>query len=179
MFVVGLFGISGVGKSFSSNYLKKELIGFDFTRASEIISSQKGCVDLDKLNSESVSSNQAILLASFESYLKKIGDRNVLVELHCLIETKDDFVLLPSEVLQSLNLNAAFFLYESAEVILSRRKNDLNRIRPIISIGDIDIIQNLAMKHFFETFAGTNTVLAKCRSSRPDKLLSLIRTVTQ
>lgn len=149
--IIGIYGISGVGKTTFSGKVKSKYPEFKSYSASSLIEKYSGFIDYDFLTSDVVASNQ-IKLVKAMSFLKKSQDSDFfIIELHNLIETKEGIVFIEEAVLKSLCLDFAFFLKKDAELIKENRERDSKK-RNAASVNDIDSIQMKSLNYFLKIY---------------------------
>lgn len=150
--VIGLFGLPASGKSFLSRQVLISDERFLCVKASEIIKMFDGAVALNELNESSVERNQRILIDGFRVFRGENKNKNILVELHNVVETPNELIEVDCEVFRSLNLDLACFLYVSPKKLIKNRMEDKSRERLILPVDEIDRRQKYAVKRFRECF---------------------------
>ena len=148
---IGLFGISGSGKTFLSDCLADRLESFSFVSASGLLKKYGGVIDYEKLQKENVSSNQEALILAYE--LHKKNNINTLVELHGVVETPEGEFWVPQEILKNLNLDLCFYLKANPSEIYKRRVIDSSKRRRLISEKDIKDLQDKELIYLKEIFS--------------------------
>ena len=153
---IGIFGLSGVGKSFLTNEIVSQNLDYVVTSASKLIKQASHKILLDELNSPVVKENQSILINEFESFCKIHKNQSVIVELHNVIETIDDLIQIEDDVFDNLKLDVAFFITRPPEVIFNHRLQDKSRIRANKTIAEITQLQECSLNRFKNTFTHIN-----------------------
>jgi len=159
MSVIGLFGLSGVGKSFFTERLKSKSEEFICVKASDLIKKAHGELSYNRLDSKKIESNQKILCQEFEKFTKINSTKKIVIELHNLIEKQDGYEIIDRSVFASLNLTDATFLHLTPAKIVSQRTNDHSKIRPKSTVENIDFLQNISMKKFLSEFGPKSLIL--------------------
>ncbi|MCP8686080.1 ATP-binding protein [Marinobacterium sedimentorum] len=151
--VIGVFGLSGVGKSSLAEKICDARSDFVCVKASEILKNYNGTIAFDELTEDSVANNQRVLECGFEIYRQLNSEKNIIIELHNVIETPKKLVDVNINVFERLRLDMACFLYLEAKDLLSNRLLDDERKRPIVSIGELDKRQYYALAYFEKCFS--------------------------
>ena len=151
---IGIFGVSGTGKTTLTQAFLQDKPDYFGTSASYLIASAGNDTSYKLLNKEKISSNQDTLINKYNEL--KINHPNTIIELHNIIELGDGISLIPPEVLLALNLDFIFFLYTEPGEILKRRILDKNKIRKIVTRVELKKIQELSLKHLTSIFGETN-----------------------
>lgn len=150
--IIGVFGLSGVGKSKFSDEICALRNDFVCTRASEVIKAYGGVVNFDFLSEYTVPSNQKSLVHGFKEYKRSNPHRNIIIELHNIIETKNSILKIEDNVFEGLSLDAACFLYSDPELILLNRVNDKKRKRSIVTSEYLGELQKESISIFENCF---------------------------
>ena len=150
---IGVFGLSGVGKSFLTNRILSHSSDFVVTSASKLIKQASHKILLKDLNSPVVKENQSVLINEFECFCKINRNKSVIIELHNVIETRDDVIQIENDVFYNLKLDVAFFITRPPEVILNHRLQDKSRIRANKTVAEINQLQESALSRFKNTFS--------------------------
>lgn len=150
---IGIFGISGVGKSFLVNqFISSNANNFIATRASKLIAQVSNNILFNELTFSSVENNQSVLTEQFKFFCAENSDKHIIIELHNYIETPDGIVEIDDSILYALNLDAVCFLYLQPEIIFKQRSADKLRARAKISIDHINELQEQSLLKFNITF---------------------------
>jgi len=149
---IGIFGLSGVGKSYLTNRILSQNSDYAVTSASKLIKQASHKTLLKDLNSPVVEENQSVLINEFEYFCKINRKKSVIIELHNVIETRDDVIQIEDDVFHNLKLDVAFFITRPAEIISSQRLQDESRIRVNTTTEKINLLQENALKRFKSTF---------------------------
>lgn len=154
--IVGLFGISGSGKTHlaSSFYAKYDVIT---TRASQIIERYGHEIEYHRLNKNVLDKNQSILIQGLEKLNASNPNKVIIIELHNIIETPEGLTDIDPQVLHDLNLKAVCFLDVPVELLYSRRMNDSIRNRPAKSLQELEALQSKSRRRFKDDFQGSKT----------------------
>lgn len=150
--VIGLFGLPAAGKSYLSNNVLIRDQRFLCVKASEIIKNFDGVVALSELNESSVDRNQRVLIDGFRLFREENADKNIVIELHNVVETPKQLIEVDCEVFKNLNLDLACFLVTNPKKLMENRMADKDRERLILSVDEIDRRQKYAVKRFRECF---------------------------
>lgn len=149
---IGLFGLSGVGKTYLASKLTEERADLVLTRASKLINEGNQEIRYDHLNKANVDTNQLALLKGFELFKKNNQNKNILIELHNLIETPQGVVPIEDYVFNELKLDAVCFIYKTPKDIFNQRKLDKQRKRSAASEVEIESYQFQALELFKSCF---------------------------
>lgn len=161
---IGVFGLSGVGKSFLVEQFISTNTNFISTKASQLIAQASKNIQFDKLTPFSVDDNQLALVEGFKVFCTENNDINILIELHNLIETPSGVIEIDDNILYALNLDAVCFLFKSPEKIHNQRSNDKSRTRAKTTISKLDELQKQSLLRFKTTFSNrkeASTVLTE------------------
>ena len=148
--IIGIFGLSGVGKTtLVKKYISinNDVVGFS---ASAMIKNHGGVVNYDSLTENTVQENQKILLNSINNY-EKTEDRPLIIELHNIIETPIGIVSI-DDIFDSLKIDAACFIFKDPKIILKNRMNDSEKLRINASLIDVDTYQKISLDLFNQKF---------------------------
>ncbi|NOR70388.1 MAG: AAA family ATPase [Methylomarinum sp.] len=174
---IGIFGISGAGKSFFVSKICSKNTGFIGTKASKIIAQASNKILLHELTLKQVDSNQLALINGFKYFYdkNKNKNKNIIIELHNLIETPTGIVEIDDYVIDSLNLDVACFLFIPPEIIFNQRLNDISRVRATMSICGLKELQDRSLSKFNSTFTRENIPFIKLTESNLKPFLSFVR----
>ncbi|SFM58786.1 ATP-binding protein [Nitrosomonas communis] len=149
---IGLFGISGVGKSYMTSAITAENNSLIAVKASDILRAYNKKTQFDGLSSNIVSENQQSLIEGFAYFREKNCGRNIILELHNIIETPDGEVEIDDNVFDFLELDAVCFLYIDPERLLQQRSKDSSRIRQEISLENLRGLQERSLTKFLNKY---------------------------
>lgn len=147
---IGIFGISGTGKTTLTNDFLHDKPGFFGTSASYLIANAGNDINYKSLNQDKISRNQDDLIIKYNEL--KIEHQNTILELHNVIEIGSGLSLIQPEILLALNLDIIFFLYTKPDEILKRRILDKTKSRKIITEKELSEIQELSLKNLISIF---------------------------
>lgn len=140
--VIGVFGISGVGKSWLVGEVVSRISGSLQLQGSALI--KEGLADpslsSDELRSTSgdrILANQRILIAMFNRALAEQSSRLVLFDGHLLIDTEAGLIEVPEAVIAALRTALLVHVEAEPTLIAARRHGDASRKRPA---RDIDTL---------------------------------------
>ena len=150
MRVIGLTGISAVGKGYFANSLTCE-VAVKHVTASSLILREKQLFEenpeqREQLRLGNLEENQELLVAG----IRRLESDNLdllLLDCHVLIHGANGIERLRANVFERCGLRGFVFLYDDAEAIRLRRKNDTSRIRPNLSSEQIERHQQIALRH--------------------------------
>lgn len=149
--IIGLFGLSGSGKSSLRKEFEKSYPHFYCTSASELLKQTNRPILPKNLNISELDTNQNFLIEKIKN-LVSIHE-NIFIELHAVIEDKYGNPYIVNEsILKSLNLNYIFILDIPASQILNQRIHDKMKNRPLISIDKIIKLSALQKKYLNQVF---------------------------
>ena len=150
--IIGLFGLSGSGKSSLRYAFEKKHSNFYCTSASELLKKLNRTISLQSLNTYELNTNQNILVSKINHLATTY--KNIFIELHAIIESQNDKTyIVDKTTLQSLNLDYIFILDTPAQEILIHRMNDPIKKRPSISLDEITRLANLQSKYLKKIYA--------------------------
>jgi adenylate kinase len=150
---IGIFGLSGVGKTYLASKFTECRDDYILTRASLLIKEGNQEIRYDHLNRNNVNTNQLALLAGFESFKKRHEKSNIIIELHNLIETPEGPVPINNSVFEKLGLDAVCFISKEAKEILHQRRLDGERKRSSATEMEIASYQDQAIELFLSCFS--------------------------
>lgn len=153
--IIGIFGLSGVGKTTFSKKLSSKYPELSRFSASELIAKFDGEVNYDKLKSDIVLNNQKKLMDALAGIRRNSSFGDLIIELHNIIETEEGVFLISKDILTHLGLDEVFFMCRPAEQIWLNRKKD-NKKRRSISEVEIEKMQLTSLNYFLETFKKRN-----------------------
>jgi adenylate kinase len=133
--VIGVFGLSGVGKTRMIRAAIHERDGIVHLQAGALI--KQGLADatisseaLRRSSGDRVLANQSVLLAMFAKVLAAEAGKLVIFDGHLIIDTDADLVEIPLGVVTGLQPAALLHVEALPEIIAARRREDNERIRP-------------------------------------------------
>lgn len=107
--IVGLFGLSGSGKSTIKKEFSKKYSSFYCISASEILKTSNKPILNKNLDTIALDNNQAFLVSKIKEL--KLNYENIFIELHAIIEDKDGISYFVSEsTLRSLSLDEIYVI---------------------------------------------------------------------
>lgn len=149
---LGIFGLSGVGKTTLAKFIAERNVGVSATSASKLIREFGGWVEYECLNTDSVKSNQEVLVRAYNWYKNK--HPNTLIELHNIIETENGLEFVDPSIILALDLDIVFFLHAPAEDIAARRLSDDSKKRRLAAVSDLRELQDIALSNLQTIFSG-------------------------
>lgn len=156
MSVIGLFGLSGVGKSHFSSIIKDFLPSLICIKASDLLRNANAEVVFNNLSNSNVKHNQDTLCNEFLKFRTVHQEQNILIELHNTIEMPDGFEFINDDLFVKMNLTKAIFLQLSPDKLHSQRLNDKSRTRKNLSLPELTRLQNTSKQLFNHTFSIIN-----------------------
>jgi adenylate kinase len=159
--IIGLFGLSGSGKSTLTNSFNLKHPEFIVTSASKIIADAKHRILLNELNNKIVTDNQKVLIQGLEELCKKNPHKNIILELHNIIETPSGIVEIALNVFDDLKLDIACFLSVEAEELLQQRTKDKARVRFTPDVTELARLEDRAIE-LFESLPIKNKLIINC-----------------
>ena len=182
--VIGVFGISGVGKSTLIAEARKIAPDSLHLQASALI---KRGLDDPEINSEArrrrpggqIRSNQDILLESFWRTVRAQPHRLVVFDGHLVIDTDREVVEIPLEVIASLRPSLMAHVEDDAEKIAARRFQDRDRVRPMRSEEILEKHQRLS-RRLCEAYASAlDTEMLVCGPDDVERFRSVLNLSNQ
>jgi adenylate kinase len=148
MATILVFGVSGVGKSWHCRQAA-EALNLRHVSGSDLIRQEKNrltsiSVSADSLRQDRVVDNQQMLLDGFRAFRTQ-DERSILFDGHNVVDTDDQLIEIPFEVIAQLNPAAIAIVAGSPADIIRRRANDPMRDRPVRSIERITAYQDLCI----------------------------------
>lgn len=148
--IIGLFGLSGSGKTFIRQKFQKAHKDFKCYSASELLKEANRPIDRFSLNPKTLDENQFKLVQVLK---EKSVNSNIFIELHSIIEQSDySSYFVPKDILLSFNLDYIFLLDTYPKDLLRQRQLDKSKERPSLSIAkleDLSIKQKEYLKEIF------------------------------
>lgn len=140
--IIGLFGLSGSGKSYLSQNFKKKYSHFHCTSASNLLREASRPTSIEVLNNAELENNQKVLSNLIQQLNLKY--KNLFIELHAVIEEKNGKTYAVKEdILRSFQLDQIYILDIPPIKILNQRKLDKSKYRPLVTLGDLIKLQQL------------------------------------
>lgn len=171
---IGLFGLSGVGKSYLASQLCHVDENLICVKASEIIKSYGHHIKYRELKHDVVEGNQLILIDGVKHFQSMNPNKDIIIELHNVIESPEGNIDINGNVLTQLNLDAACFIELAPKKILKQRLSDTDRIRHITSISALKKLQLHSKTKFIETFSSSSIALTTLNNNYFHGLRSFI-----
>lgn len=145
--VIGLFGVSGVGKSFFARELAALVPDLLHLRASELLRNAHGQSSeaLRTASSEKIGANQTALLHGLVSARRGREHLPVVIDAHSLIDNDQALVPIAASAILPLGISLYAFLEEQPETIVERRRRDERR-RPERTAAELFRHQEMALE---------------------------------
>lgn len=176
---IGLFGLSGVGKSHLTLSFCAVNHGFIGIKASEIIKSYNNKIDFFELRKSVVNNNQEMLIVGFKDYRRQYSTRNIIIELHNLIETPVGVVEIDDMVFDALDLDAVCFLEAPVGRLLNQRDSDSSRVRDSLSYDELADLQNRSRNKFISKYICGDIPFTVLEAGDLEGFMRFIRTVQE
>ncbi|MGI1793986.1 ATP-binding protein [Acinetobacter variabilis] len=149
--IIGLFGLSGSGKSHLSQDFKSKYPYFYCTSASTLLREASRPTSIHILDNVELDHNQKILSKLIQKLNLKY--KNLFIELHAVIEEKNGKTYAVKEdILNSFQLDQVYILDIPPIKILQQRKLDKSKYRPPITLENLIKLQKLQNKILTRTF---------------------------
>ena len=164
---IAIFGISGVGKSTIIKEFITHAPSWRHLQAGQLIKSELKHIGHDKLRlegNEAILKNQYLMIKAFwrEVNIQKLT--KIIFDGHSIIDTGIEILRIPADVIKALKPTKLLFIKVEPKIILDRRSKDTSRNRPLLSIQEIGVQQNIALEQFkfyTEEFKLPNFILEK------------------
>lgn len=129
--VVGLFGLSGVGKTRYAQVVVARKPRVLHLQASDLLRRASGLnnEDLRTAQRDRLVANQDSLAAALYEARAGSRDRPVLIDAHSVIDNDVELVDVPFEAIEPLHIDAFVFLRADPDLIVARRLRS-DRVRP-------------------------------------------------
>jgi adenylate kinase len=177
--VIGVFGISGVGKGTLIAEARKIAPDSLHLQASALI--KRGLddpeIDSDALRRRrggQIRLNQDILVESFWLMVRAQPHRLVVFDGHLVIDTDRELVEIPLEIIASLRPSLMVHV-EDAEKIAARRFQDRDRVRPMRSEEVLQKHQRLSRKLCEAYASALKTEKLVCGPDDVERFRSLLK----
>lgn len=175
--IIGLFGLSGTGKSHLVTEMTKDDFNIITIKASDIIRLYNSETDFYNLENNIVLNNQHILVYGLKKFSDTNPNKNIIIELHNIIETPNGIFEVPDDILDSLNLYAVCFLETSSKKLISQRKKDDKRVRCILPEKETENLQSRAKTKFLKKYQDGSIPWIILQSEDKQKFEEFVRTV--
>lgn len=177
--VIAVFGISGVGKSTLITEALKAAPEGAHLQARDLIKSgladQTNSEMLRRRPSAKVRSNQDIMLEGFRRRVQAQPHRLIVFDGHLLIDTDDELVQIPQEVIASLGPSLMVHVEDDIARIAARRTQDSSRQRPQRSEETLQEHQQLS-RNLCEAYArGLGCRMLICHPNEVASFTDLLR----
>lgn len=150
--IIGLFGISGSGKTFTTSALSNKRNDIITFRASQIIAKYRDTIDYKLLSETVVDENQRFLIEGLKLIKAEYPNKVIIIELHNIIETPTGPIKVGVDVFKQLNIDKSFFLKIESKDLYAQRVQDTSRNRPIKPESVLLDFQNMSLDYFDEIF---------------------------
>lgn len=139
--IIGIFGMSGVGKSWLASRLSLSS-KWSHAKASDLLKQIK-LETSEELRTGLVLDNQSLLIQAFDKY-KKEHHEFILFDGHSIIDSDNGYIEIPKIVICRLGIEGIVFVYDDPQIISTRRMEDKGRTRPNRSIENLADYQEKA-----------------------------------
>lgn len=156
--IIGLFGLSGSGKSFLSNQFKKEFPYFYCCSASSLLRGLDRPITPDEIGTDDLRINQY----SLKNGIKNLSTEYnfIFIELHAIIEYNvNETYIVPNNILQSLGLDQIYLLDPAADLIMKYRQNDTSKHRYSKTLEELESLRSLQKTVLLESFSDSLKVI--------------------
>jgi len=145
---IAFLGLSGVGKSTLLRELSSH-VEFQHLQASALIKEGRQAAEAQEISTDTlrhvnIDENQQLLIAGYERSINPKA-KLVILDGHSVIDTPAGLVQIDPSVFSALGISRVIFLADKPAEIVQRRQSDTSRDRPIRSVGDIDVHQDVAL----------------------------------
>ncbi|MND81940.1 hypothetical protein D3C80_737520 [compost metagenome] len=156
--IIGLFGLSGSGKTFIRQKFQKAHKDFKCYSASELLKEANRPIDRFSLNPKTLDENQFKLVQVLK---EKSMNNNIFIELHSIIEQNDcSSYFVKKDILLSFNLDYIFLLDTHPKDLLSQRRLDKSKERPPLSIEKLEEL-SLKQKEYLKEIFNNRLLIIK------------------
>lgn len=178
--VIGVFGISGVGKSRLVGEVSARIPGTLHLQGSALI--KQGLADpfvsseeLRRASGNRIIANQRILIAMFNSAIAEQHSSLVLFDGHLLINTEAELVEVQRAVIAALRLAVLVHVEADPLLIAARRNADMERQRPLRDIDTLAAHQARSRRVCQNLAAWLGIPMHIIGSGEEDRLATLCR----
>ncbi|MCH7328848.1 ATP-binding protein [Acinetobacter modestus] len=148
--IIGLFGLSGSGKTFIRKKFEENYKDFQCYSASELLKEVNRPIERSSLNKMTLDENQCTLVKALK---EKSKNSDIFIELHAIIEQSDSSsYFVKKEVLLSFNLDYIFLLDISPQDLMLQRRYDGSKERPTLTMQQLGILSTEQKKHLKKIF---------------------------
>lgn len=157
--IIGITGISGVGKTFLchklSHYFKKS----SYLSAGILLRNYKNTTpeNLRTSSEKTILQNQIILTDLFKKKTKDIDKNKLFFDFHFFIFNEKEKVIIPYTVIKKFNFNAIICLLDDPETIQQQRLNS-PRTRPLHHSRDAIIEQQKLLRHLCNDYTELHNI---------------------
>ena len=142
--VIGLTGLSGVGKSTLLASLANE-ISFQHLQAGALVREgrriqENRAIGHDTLRFANIEENQRLLVEGFALKVDRTAGL-VVLDGHTIIEQSNALTKIESAVFEAIGIHKMIFLKDDPGAILARRKADVTRKRSLMDVEELADIQ--------------------------------------
>lgn len=178
--IFGLFGISGVGKSWMANHIIIKYPRMLHLVGSELIKkvNEKTVVSSESLRKKKpadISNNQDLLINMFHLAIAAKPDVNVIFDGHTVIDTHEGYIVIAFDIIKQLDLAEIIYITDEDQTILHRRELDESRQRPKRSLLQIKDYQDLSRQTCQKYAALLGIPIQIVKSGDIDALFSIIK----
>jgi len=149
MNVVGIFGVSGVGKTTMINAVLATEPHWLRISGGTLIQKKSGTRDRDALRAlpgDVILENQMAIVRGVERVRESANAQLILFDGHLVVDNILDIVQVPFEIVRGLGLAGISFVKDVPNVIRARRLADSSRQRFARTIAQISREQTLALE---------------------------------
>ncbi len=148
--IIIIAGLSGVGKTYLMKRLEEQSDMFVRFSAGSLIKKRRLTMDRDQLrclSSNEILQNQYALIEQLNQELQHVTENKlILVDAHMIIDSESQVIEIPLDIFKKINPSQIIFLHDDPSIILTRRKQDNCRKRPLRSIKQITEQQDKSLK---------------------------------
>ncbi|ENM3755785.1 ATP-binding protein [Vibrio cholerae] len=155
--IIGVFGLSGVGKTTICSEIHRNVNNVKRISASDVIRMYGNSVKFEMLNQSNVDANQLVLIKGIQQLKEESklngGVTTYLLELHNVLETPSGLKEISINIFRQLGLDEAIFLVKPASIIVEQRQKDSQRKRVLATEKELFAIQEQAIMLFNSMFS--------------------------